>query len=193
MPQNQIVYNALNLLVALSALGVAIGVERRAQKRFQSQIDTQKHLTVEGVKPLVTILTSRWVNYKAVTLINNGTGVAIITEISFSKGDATANNLADLFKLSDDVKWDTWHTFSDPPFYLKAGSSRQFVQISSDNLMRQRLDETTALVILEGWENQADGIFISIKYQDIFGNQQPDYTKTITMLPIESRSAYRPK
>lgn len=178
----QAIGGVLSALAALSAVLVALHVERRARQRFQQQLDRETRIAHANLKPLLAVYPSKFINHKAVRLENYGLGTAVITSISFSENGRVVQhrNLAKLFSLPHSPVWDYFWTFREKVYYVRSGEKIIMVELTMKNLLGQGFDESTALSILKNWQEQLNKITIDISYEDILGNPQEPYKVTLT-------------
>jgi hypothetical protein len=171
--------SGLSVILAITAAIIAVRTEIRAQKRFETDLKHQEKLTAASIKPIVAIFTSEFMNNKGIILSNAGTGTAVITFIEFSKNNRTAKSMPMLFNLPGDFKWDNYWSFGENKHYLKDGISIDLIRLSSQNLREQLLGEDEIERLLNSWQAQMYGITIKIKYEDMLGNSQEEYTRTL--------------
>jgi hypothetical protein len=175
----QSVVGILSIILAIIALFVSWRTEVRASDRFHLDQELNKKIAVINVKPILSVWTTEYLDLKGIDLINCGTGTAVITEISFIKGTQSEKNIAKLFNLGNKVIWDTFWTFSNTKYYIKAGQEIKLVKLSFDQLLRQKFTQQEAIQILEKWQLELEGIKILIKYCDVFDNPQDTYERTL--------------
>lgn len=175
----QTVVGVLSILLALVALFVSWKTENRTRNRFLSDQDLNKKIAEANMKPILSIWTTEYINKKGITLINCGTGTAIITKIAFSKQTQIEKNIAKLFTINKPFNWDTYWTFSESKYYIQAGQEIPLVRLSLKGLESQKFDEKEALEILKDWQTELEGIRIEITYYDVLNNQQPLYDRTL--------------
>lgn len=166
-------------VAAIVAIGIAVFVERRANKRFSEQLRREERLALANLKPLLAVYPSKFINHKAVTLHNYGIGTAVITSISFSKGSKVENlSLVNLFSFPQKVIWDYFWNFRQKRYYLQPGQDIVLLKLTEENLSSQDFDETTIKNVLDSWQEQMNGIAIKITYEDVLGNPQESYEAT---------------
>ena len=175
----QAITSVLAVAVALLAVIIAIRAEVRANKRFDAQIALQRKVAAANVRPILAIFTSEFVDNKGIVLSNAGIGTAVITSIVFIKGNQEVQSMPLLFNLPANVLWDNYWTFSSQKHYLIAGKSIDLIRLSASNLSRQGFSETEIANILNAWQEQVSGITIKITYEDVLGNKQENYERTL--------------
>lgn len=161
------------------SIGSAIAQEK--SRRLEAELELEKlkseSIANANIKPLLGSHSIRHLTKREVYLRNFGRGTAIITSISFSKGQKVSNNLARIFDLGSIIFDDEW-TFLTEKTYIAADETKILVQLTKAFLIQQGKSEEEALEILEKWQEQLDGIEIKISYEDILGNKQDDYVRT---------------
>lgn len=176
----QSVVGALSIIVAFVALVVAIRAESRTEKQFHEQLELQKAIAIASIKPLVTVKQAKYVNRQSITLHNHGLGTAVIDHVDFEKNNRRAKlNIVEFFSFDRRFAWNTFRTFRGGRFYLRAGDSVTIIEITSSNLEHQGFDQKEARRILGSFQTQAEGIVIMVEYEDLLGNVQPTYKKTL--------------
>lgn len=181
MTQEQaiMIFTAISSIAATVAIVVAIFVEVRTGQRFSEQLKREEKLALANIKPLLAVYPSKFINHKAVTLHNYGIGTAVITSISFSKGDKVENiSLVNLFSFPQEVIWDYFWNFRQKKYYIQSGQDIVLVELTEKNLA-EKFEENTIKNILDSWQEQMDGITIKITYEDILGNPQESYETTL--------------
>src|SRR5262245_61258198 len=112
----------ISSIAAVVAILVALFVEWRMHKRFSRQLERDERIAIANIKPLLAVYPSKFINKKAVTLHNYGVGTAVITAISFSKGDKREKvSLVSLFDLGQNVVWDYFWNFREDRYYVQPG------------------------------------------------------------------------
>jgi len=165
---------------AIIAIVIAIVVEIRSNKRFAEQLSREERLALANIKPILDIYPSKFLDHKAVTLHNYGIGTAVITSISFSKGNKRENiSLVSFFSFPQQVVWDYFWNFKRKVYYVQSGQDLVLLRLTAENLSNQGFDDTTVKGILDSCEEQMRGINIKITYNDILGNPQEDYETTL--------------
>jgi hypothetical protein len=175
----QSVVGVFSIILALIAIIATWSIEKRTKDRFQNEQDLNKKIAEANAKPILSVWTTEYKKHKGITLINCGTGTAIITKIEFSKGSESEKNIAKLFKKSKNFLWDTCWTFSDTKFYIQAGKEIVLVKLTLKGLEEQNFSNEEALLILEEWQSNMEGIRILITYDNVFDNQQPLYERIL--------------
>ena len=170
----------ISSVAALTAILVAILVEIRTNRRFSERLRREERLALANIKPLLAVYPSKFINHKAVTLHNYGIGTAVLTGISFAKGNNVDSlSLVNLFNFSEKVIWDYCWSFRQRKLYVQPGQDVVLVKLTEENLAGQGFDEATIRKILDSWQEQMDGVTIYITYEDILGNLQEDYETTL--------------
>ena len=164
----------LSLTVAIIAIVVAFRVENRNQKRFDQGISESKKIAEANVKPLLAIYTIGYETFRGMRLANQGQGTAVITNVVLHKNGVEGQNAADLVDLPQSMFWDTYWRFGGTNLYIKAGDERRLLELSQKNLIAQGIDEKEASEILSILKDEMNNIEITIEYEDIIGNKQPD-------------------
>lgn len=166
------------VVVAVTALVVALHAEQRSSSRFQQQLDKADRAAIANVRPLLTIYTLVYLNKKGVVLANQGIGPAIITSVRISRGNRLVHLLPDLFNLSElfdrEVMWDDYTGISAET-YVNSGEEVNLVLLSTLNLTIQGFSDGQQRVIMEEFAKQTQGISIRIEYEDILGNRQEPF------------------
>lgn len=182
----QVTGGVLTVIIALIAIIIAIRVEGRTNSRFNSQLELANQVAIANAKPILAVIPSDYTHLKSVGLSNYGVGTAIITNISFSKGDRVKDGLWKLFDLqadlppgSKEVEWDHYWTFGNREYYLRAGQDIQLVKLSEEILSDQKFSASNVVTILNSYRQQLKGIGVEITYKDIFGNKQPVYKRIL--------------
>jgi len=174
------ILNVLSAIAALSAVGLAVASELRAQKRFKQGNEIQERVAAAGIKPLLSINVTVGSNERSVTLSNEGLGTAIITEIVFTKDGRQSNRaLPSVLNLNIRFEWDFLREFGERGCYLRAGQSVQLASLSIACLMEQGLPNATVGEILRTVDAQLRGLEISINFEDVLGNRQNPYETTL--------------
>ena len=157
-------------IIALAALLFSIISFWKQQQR------AKLHATA-SVKPILSIRSLKYLNLKAIELVNNGIGPAIIRKAIFSKDNISTNKIVELFDL--DI---IWETFLNIPAESIIPPQRQKVLIkqSARHLEKQNYKPDDALSLLEEWQKQKSGIQVYIEYEDIYGNQMKPLQEILT-------------
>lgn len=171
--------SSLSVTIAIIAIIISVRAERRAEKRFLSEMALQEKTAQASVKPILAVFTSEFAENKGVVLSNAGVGTAIITNISFAKNGKEVQSLPLLFDLPEKVKWDNYWMFGSKKHYLIAGKSIDLIRLSANNLREQGVSERKISLLLKTMQEQMNGIMVKIDYQDVFGNKQEDSGRTL--------------
>jgi hypothetical protein len=151
-------------LIALLALVFSVVSFERQQARAAVQQRA-------SIKPLLWIHPERYVNRKALFLRNYGLGPAIICRAEFSKDGHTATHrIVELFDLPRPILWETFDSV-ERGRALPAQGEITLVLQTLQHLVRQGIDESEGLGLLETWQRQRQGIKVLIEYEDILGNK----------------------
>ena len=169
----------LSTILASIAIAISLWAQGRTRRHFEAQLELSQKVAAANVKPIVALFTMEYLDKKGIILSNAGVGTAIITNIEFYRDSQSAKNLAHLFQLPEQVIWDKHWTFLQSKFYLKAGQDLVILKLSSSNLQKQGFDEQETRKILDSWKNQLEGIEINITYEDVLGNKQEHYRRTM--------------
>lgn len=175
----QAIATLLSVVVAAFAVILAIRAEFRASQRFRAEIELQKQVAEANIKPILAVFTSEFLNNKGIVLTNAGIGTAIITNINFSRGDKTVKSMPYLFDFPSKVIWDYFWTFGERAHYLVAGKSIDLIRLTADHLIEHGFSEDKADEILNSMQEQMSGIGIKVEYEDILGNKQKIYERTL--------------
>jgi len=171
---------AISTIAAITAILVAIRVEVRTNRRLSEGLRRKEKLALANIKPLLAVYASKFTNHKAVTLHNYGVGTAVLTGISFAKGNNVDSlSLVNLFHFSEKVIWDYFWSFRQRKLYVQPGQDVVLVKLTEEHLAGQGFDEATIRKMLDAWQEQMDGITVYITYEDILGNLQEDYETTL--------------
>jgi hypothetical protein len=171
---------AISSIAAITAILVAVLLEIRTGRRVSEGLRREERLALANIKPLLAVYPSKFIDHKAVTLHNYGIGTAVLTGISFAKGNNVDSlSLVALFNFSEKVTWDYFWSFRQRTLYVGSGQDVVLVKLTQKNLAGQGFDEATSRKILDAWQEQMDGITVYITYEDILGNLQEDYETTL--------------
>ena len=169
------------VVVAVTALVVALNAEQRSSARFQQQLDQADRTAKADLRPLLTIYTLVYLNKKGIVLANQGIGPAIITSVRISRGNKTVDLLPELFDLSKlfnrAVAWDDF-TDIGAETYVKSGEEVNLILLSTGNLGNQGFSARQQGTIMEEFANQTQGVSIRIEYEDILENKQEPHEET---------------
>jgi len=172
----------ISSIAAFTAILVAILVEIRTNRRFSEGLKREERLALANIKPLLAVYPSKFTSHKAVTLHNYGIGTAVITGISFARGNKVDSlSLVNLFNFSEKIIWDYSWSFRQRRLYVQPGQDVVLVKLTEENLTGQGFDGGTIRKILDACQEQMDGITIYITYEDILGNLQEDYETTLVV------------
>jgi hypothetical protein len=170
----------ISSIAAITAILVAILVVIRTHRRVSEGLRREERLALANIKPLLAVYPSKFIDHKAVTLHNYGIGTAVLTGISFAKGNNVDSlSLVNLFNFSEKVIWDYFWNFRQRKLYVQPGRDVLLVKLTAENLAEQGFDAATIRKILDAWQQQMDGITIYITYEDVLGNLQEDYETTL--------------
>jgi hypothetical protein len=176
----QAICGILSSVASAIAIFVAIQVERRTNRRFAAQLDLEAVLAKAHVKPLISVYPSKFIDRKAITLTNGGLGTAIITGVTYSKGQVVERQaLYKLFTISPAVVWDYFWVFTEATYYVQAGQKIMLVELKQKGLEEDGLAKAASLDILNSLQQQMEGVKIEIEYSDVLGNKQPSYQITL--------------
>lgn len=187
----QSIIGLFSVIISIVAIIIASRVEIRAEKRFKSEIELQKKIAKANLRPILTTIKSdkSYMDGKYITLKNAGVGTAVIKSISFSRGQKAVRNLSLLFNLSYTIDWEYFWSFGRQNYYIEANTKIYLIGTSAENLRKQGFSRQKITKILNEIEEQMSGITIEIAYEDVLGNQQEDYRRTIKAYkPIEENS-----
>ncbi len=119
----------------------AILVEIRTNRRFSKGLEREERLALANIKPLLAVYPSKFINHKAVTLHNYGIGTAVMTGISFAKGNKVDSpSLVNVFNFSEKVIWDHSWSFRQRRLYVQPGQDVVLVKLTEENLAGQGSD-----------------------------------------------------
>ena len=178
----QSIAGVASIIVAVAALVVAIRSERRAKQQFEEQLAYQEKIAIANIKPLVSILQSKYLSLQSVKLRNDGVGTAVIKNISINKGNqAVELRMAELFKFPnhEPFAWDRYIVLRGEPIHLQTGNSVTLIEISEGNLVQQEIGREDARAIIHSFQKQTEGIMITVDYEDVLGNPQDQYKKVL--------------
>ena len=177
----QAVSGIFSAIVAFVAIMVAMRVEKRTHERFSTQLEREETFAVANMKPLLFIYPSKFVDRKAITLCNHGLGTAIITKITFQKNKLTERKaLFKLFDFSQEIIWDYYWIFREKKYYVQAGQRIKLLELSDKGLAEDGLEKDEIKEILDSFQQQMQGVTITIECSDVFGNEQEPYKITLT-------------
>jgi hypothetical protein len=186
MVMTQVQATVISITAVISSIGtiiailVAILVEIRTNRLFSEELRREERLAIANIKPFLVVHPTDFTNRRAVTLHNYGIGTAVMTGISFAKGNKVDSlSLVNLFNFSEDVAWDHIWSFRQRRLYVQPGQDVVLARLTEENLAGQGFDEAQIRKILDAWQEQMDGITIYITYEDILGNLQEDYETTL--------------
>ena len=175
----QTIANGLPTLIALVALIVAFRVECRNQARFEEQLDQSRKLAQANIKPLLTISSEVYDDRKSVRLINRGIGPAIITKVELSRGVQKTTDLAKLFQIDGQFKWETFRRLPASGVFVSPNETIHLVKLSEPHLLAQDISPEETRSILNQWKQQKSGIRVLLEYEDALGNRQPACDETL--------------
>jgi hypothetical protein len=165
---------------AITAILLVILVEIKTSRRFSEELRRKERLAVANIRPLLGVSPTEFTNCRAVTLHNYGIGTAVVTGISFARGNKVDSlSLVNLFNFSERVIWDHSWSFRQRRLYVQPSQDVVLAKLSEENLAGQGFDKATIRKILDAWQEQMDGITIYITYEDILGHLQEDYETTL--------------
>lgn len=160
-----------SLIVALSALIFSVFSFRAQQRRAEIHARA-------SVRPILSIKSQKYVDLKSIQLLNNGIGPAIIRKAEFWRyeQEKPTNQLVSLFSL--DI---VWESFVNIPKARAIPAQGQIVLVKQSlaHLENQGFSREEGIEILQTWQQQKSGIRVHIKYEDIFGNEQPPLEETL--------------
>ena len=176
----QAVANLSSVVIAVLALIVAINSERRARHQFEIQIEMQERIDTANLRPILTIIKSEYGNNRGIRLENAGLGTAVITSIEFEKNGKRTCSVIELFELDDEIEWDAFWVFTEKTYYLRADRTIHLAHLSEEGLSKKpEFTSDDKKRILDTVKEQIKGISIRIEYEDIQGNIQEAYTRTL--------------
>jgi hypothetical protein len=177
----QAISSALSCIAAIIAIFIALRVENRTNQRFSQQLQREETLAIANIKPLLAVYPSKFLTRKAITLSNYGLGTAIITAISFSKGNIVERKaIMNLFSFAKNIVWDYYWIFRENKYYVQAGQKIKLLELTHTGLSEDGLSEDDIEAILSSFQQQMEGLTIRISYEDILGNKQVDYEIRLT-------------
>lgn len=169
------IIQAIASILAIVISIVSLIISHRGDKKAK---ELEHEIAKANFRPILTIETDDFTNARGVLLANHGTGQAIITQITISKGGdfAENNNLADLMYKNDrSFKFDYFSFFTpNQKQYIEAGRKLYLVRLTEEGLREQNFDEGQIKQIFDHWYNELSGVQIEIKYQDMISTPQPD-------------------
>ncbi|MGB2571851.1 hypothetical protein ACPFP2_25865 [Micromonospora citrea] len=174
----QTIGGVASVVVAAAALVVAFRVEKRTASRFQMQMDVTERITAASIQPVLGILTSEFMDYKAIKIINYGTGTAVITASEICKDGRRVRNMAQLFEFDRPIIWKNYWTFPESDFYLRSGQELTLASITHESVEKQ-FDGSSADSVMEAWQKQLDGIEIKLSYRDVARLREYEYRRTL--------------
>jgi hypothetical protein len=177
----QAVSGIFSVIVASVAIVIALRVEKRTHERFSTQLKREETFAVANMKPLLSIYPSKFVDRKAITLCNYGLGTAIITKITFQKNELTEQNaLFKLFNFGQEIVWDYYWIFREEKYYVQPGQRIKLLELSQKGLAEDGLEKDQIKALLDSFQQQMQGVTITLECSDVFGNQQEPYKITLT-------------
>ena len=166
---------------AIVAIVIAMLVERRTNQRFSQQLQREETLAIANLKPLISVYPSKFIDHKAITLCNYGLGTAVITDVTFSKGDIVEKKaLFKLFSFPQQIIWDYYWIFREKRYYIQAGQKIKLLELTEKGLAEDGRGKKEIQEILESLQQQMGGVKINIECSDILGNKQDVYEITLT-------------
>ena len=162
-------------------MGLAVASEIRAQKRFKQSSEVEERIAAANIKPLLGVISSADRNGRSVTLLNEGLGTAVITEIVFRKGDRQESSLTSLLELGVKFEWDVEREFGKQGrglrfiVYLRAGDRADLLSLSANGLRDQGFADTKIDELFRTLDSQILGTKIVIRFQYVLRNDQPHY------------------
>jgi len=99
----QAISGIATLVVAIMSIVIALRVETRNHRRFQTELDLSRELTAASIRPLLTVYSQIADELKSIILVNRGIGPAVITSYYMKRGDQSVNNIKDLFDIGADM------------------------------------------------------------------------------------------
>jgi hypothetical protein len=185
MTANQIdtsaILNALTAIAALSAVILATLSERRAQRRFKQSNEIQERIAAANIKPLLDMHPIVGPDERRVVLHNHGVGSAVIRKIIFTKGKRSGNSIPSILVLENvkEFQWDYFERFAEGATYLRGGDHLNLLILSGTSLKGDGLTHASIDEIFKKLKNAIVGTKISIEFEDVLGNKQPNYEYTI--------------
>lgn len=174
----QAIASILAIVISIVSLIISHKGDRKTKELEIEIAKNNLEIAKANLRPILTIETDDFTNSRGVLLVNHGTGRAIITNITISKGGTFAENnkIADLMYQKDRYFTFDYFSFFTPneEQYVEADRKLYLVQLTEEHLRSQNLDEGQIKKILDNWYNELSGIQIEIKYQDMIKTPQPD-------------------
>jgi len=160
----------VSTLIGLVALFISFRNEHRNQLRFQQQLEFSKSIAEANIRPLLALTVSGYLERKALELVNHGSGTAVVTAITFKRGDREAASVPDVIELSDDVVWNDFTLLEDAIEYLPSKASDTLIELTYDHLIGQGFSKSAAAALMEELEAQLDEVKVTVTYEDVLGN-----------------------
>lgn len=181
--------NILDAASNLLSVAVAIAALAWSYKAFRTQREA-------SAVPRLSLIVTFYEDFKQIRLVNCGVGVAVINAVEFRNGDTISDrNVAEIFELPfpADVSWDTWRSFlPDEPTYIPPGKAIVLLQLTEKNLIAQGCNHETASKLLRQWQETANRVEFSFRYQDIYENNQPEYKMKVRPVTTRARRGDSP-
>jgi len=171
----------LSVVIAFIAIVLAIRSERRAERRFIRDLEVQQKIAQANIRPILTIRFMKGVNNKGVRLTNVGLGTAVITDIVFVKNGKQEKSLRKLFGIPETFPLDSHWSFGPYNYHLPPGDSFGLIGISAERLRKERFTKNKAQNFLDNLQENILGMTIKICYEDVLGNKQDDFERTILL------------
>jgi hypothetical protein len=168
----QVVAGLSSLAIAVLALVMSIRSDRRAERVAAAN----ERVAAAAVRPILVLERLGYDDHKAVRLLNNGPGVAVVKGIDIRRNGESFDRLADMFELG--ARWDRFFWIVPGQQYLPPGVEKSLVKLTFDGLVAQGKSESEATTLLEQWEKELAGATICITYVDVFDNEMPVCERT---------------
>jgi hypothetical protein len=153
-----VLISAFALVVSIGSAILAFRADNRAVRSVRPYISTGVHIAP---------------NDMSVSLSNYGAGVAIVTQVSISRGgERPQRSLLPLLTASDGYDLQPGVEFVQKEYYLRPGDE---LPLAGAAIVSNR-DPGKAL---KDWVETLDGIDIAVEYKDILGHPFR-YTRTIS-------------
>jgi len=163
MSQNPPDYtNLYSMLVAVAALGFTV-------YQFWSTTKLQEKIATVNVQPLLDVIGDANDEYKKIILQNNGSGTAVITQLSYQRGNRTALSIPQLLDESVRARCgNACRAFRTDRVNLRAGAKIELFVVEKSWLPELERD-----ALFSELQTEVQEITLNMAYKDAFGKEQP--------------------
>jgi hypothetical protein len=169
-------------MAAIGALIFSVIADSRTQQRYRQDITRQERLAAANVRPLLGIQVTTGQGKKQIVLRNAGLGSALNIEASFTKdgGESRTDLYSVISFWPSTVLLDEAATFiSKENEQMLSGDEINIILLTREKVVQQGFDEETTSRIFGALNEALHGLEIVIRYEDVFGNKQPECRRVL--------------